>query len=146
MKISYAGEVEALALGRFIEVSALFMDGINKLIPYYNLNQIDIDIIYCPIVMPESLAKIYPPRSRYQKIKKTLNISPQIRYEIFLHGSLVDSLREYHSGLMIDYDLAQKSGMNIAQFSSFIDLIDYQHHHVVENLFGGNGDPHPFPP
>jgi len=55
---------------------------------------------YVPIVMPEILRERYPARSKLLRKQRIYDCAPQLNYDVFVHGSLEDQLREYLNGIM----------------------------------------------
>ncbi|HTQ13354.1 MAG TPA: hypothetical protein VMH86_05700 [Rhizomicrobium sp.] len=74
--------------------------------PYLNaafatssLATLDVKIRYVPIVMPEGMRQRYPARSKLRKKERLYDCAPQLNYEVFIHGSFEDQLREYIRGI-----------------------------------------------
>ncbi|HEX3945362.1 MAG TPA: hypothetical protein VHW69_14875 [Rhizomicrobium sp.] len=74
--------------------------------PYLNeefvrtsLATVDGELRYIPIIMPEGMRERYPARSELRKKEKVYVCAPQLDYDVFVHGTFEDQLREYLGGI-----------------------------------------------
>src|SRR4051812_36914265 len=54
---------------------------------------------YIPIIMPEGMRERYPARSKLRKKERIYDCAPQLDYDVFVHGTFEDQLREYILGI-----------------------------------------------
>ena len=63
------------------------------------LGDSSIKLRYIPVIMPKESLASYPARSKVRKRENLYDCAPQLNYDIFLHGTFNDQLREYLRGL-----------------------------------------------
>jgi len=64
-----------------------------------NLGSLEGKLRYVPIVMPEGMRERYPARSKLRKKERIYDCAPQLDYDVFVHGTFEEQLREYIRGI-----------------------------------------------
>jgi hypothetical protein len=84
------------------------------------LAELNVAIIYAPIIMPDDALLRYPSRTRTIKSRKTLEIAPHLSYQVFTHGTVEECVKEYVSGIKNATHLLLDLGLNKEQ----LDAVD----------------------
>lgn len=88
------------------------------------LGDSSIKLRYIPIIMPEASLSSYPARSKVRKKENLYDCAPQLNFEIFLHGSFNEQLREYLRGLDEAIIGLERLGATPEVISEFEALLD----------------------
>jgi hypothetical protein len=78
---------------------------------------------YIPIVMPENLRERYPARSKLRRKERIYDCAPQLNYDVFVHGSFEDQLREYLNGIVETSKHLAKLGATRRQIEDFDSIM-----------------------
>jgi len=78
---------------------------------------------YVPIVMPVDMHANYKERSKLNKKQKIYDCAPQLNYEIFVNGSIADSIKEYARGIETCIPHLGGIGLDEGQSIELRDLI-----------------------
>jgi hypothetical protein len=78
---------------------------------------------YVPIVMPEILRERYPARSKLRRRERIYDCAPQLNYDVFVHGSFEDQLREYLNGIVETSEHLAKLGATRRQIEDFDSIM-----------------------
>jgi hypothetical protein len=65
-----------------------------------DLNHLEIQFLYVPIIMLPHLRARYPERSKFRKKDRAYDCAPALDYDIFINGNHQDILREYVGGIL----------------------------------------------
>ena len=90
---------------------------LNSAIAVSSLAELNLELRYVPIAMPENLRGKYPARSKMRKKECVYLCAPQLDYDLFVEGNLEDQLREYLRGV-------SESSTYLAEFGATPEQIE----------------------
>jgi len=81
------------------------------------------ELRYVPIVMPVDMHDKYTERSRLSKKNRIYDCAPQLDYELFVHGSFEEQLREYVRGIALSAPHLKRLGATSGQVEEFESIL-----------------------
>jgi hypothetical protein len=98
--------------------------------PYLNaafstssLAMLECKLRYVPIVMPEGMRERYPARSKLRKKERIYDCAPQLDYDVLVHGTFEDQLKEYMRGIGLSTPYLAGLGASPQQVKDFEAII-----------------------
>lgn len=101
-----------------------------------SLSMLEGKLRYVPIIMPENMRERYPERSKLRKKQKIYDCAPQLDYEVFVHGSFEEQLREYIRGIALSAPHLVGLGATEEQIADFESIMGS----AVERILRENPD------
>ena len=99
MRFWASAEVFAPASSAVARSERALEDYLNRVMQQTCLKELDLTLLYVPIIMPHQMRKRYPSRTRLRAEARTSECAPQIDYDVFVQGSFDRQLHEYVNGL-----------------------------------------------
>ena len=128
MEFSESAELDYTVPGReFNRISVDVSRELNKRLENSSFAEVDLKLIYCPILMSDRYIESYPARSRYQRKKKILGCAPQLDYARYMAGNFKTRRDIYLDGLLNEAEILMKRAnipsIKIAEFQNIIEAI-----------------------
>ena len=128
MRIGHAAEVDETALFGLHDVRSTIEQAIEEYIAHSPLKDLDVEILYVPIVMDPVGRLRYPARSRMYKGNKKYGCSPQLDNRPFVARDFKAAAREYLRGLKECQGHLARMGASADQFRAFGQMLDALQH------------------
>lgn len=125
MKFSNAAEVHKDAYPALRRVRTIVDDYIlGAMKNSRQLDKLDIEIRYVPILMPPDFIERYPARSKLLLKKKEFDCSPQLNYEVFVSGTFEQQVNEYVRGLSDSVPYLKELGATPEQTAEYKAILE----------------------
>lgn len=128
MRIGHVAEVDEAALFGLRDVRSTVEPAIEEYIAHSPLKDLDVEILYVPIVMDPGAHRRYPARSRMYKGNKRYGCSPQLDVRPFVARDFKASAREYLRGLEECQGHLARMGAFSEQVEAFGKMLDALQH------------------
>jgi hypothetical protein len=123
MQLLTTVEIFAPAAKNFEAAGQLVDEILRKSILESSLAFLDLDLIYCPIVMPKEMHSRYPARSKVWAKKRRYDCAPLLDFETFMSGSVQSKISEYVRGLRLAAPHLSELGASPVQIQEFNDIL-----------------------
>ena len=125
MDYGSTAEIDHSVMGRKFSRLSLEADEFMRMrLSESSLAGVDIEFVYCPILMHERYRIGYPSKSFYSKKKRILTCNPQLDYDSYIAGDFEARRRIYLEGLLSASDLLKKAGVSEAQIQEFTAIVE----------------------
>jgi hypothetical protein len=128
MRIGHAAEVDESSLLGLHDIRLTIETAIDDYIAHSPLKDLDVEILYVPIVMDPVRRLRYPARSRMYRGNKKYGCSPQLDDQPFVARDLKAAAREYLRGLEECQGHLARMGASVEQVESFGHMLDALQH------------------
>jgi hypothetical protein len=128
MRIRHAAEVDEAALFGLHDVDMAIEPAINDYIAHSPLKDLDVEILYVPIVMGPVRRLRYPARSRMYRGNMKYGCSPQLDDQPFVARDFKAASREYLRGLEECQGHLARMGASADQVESFGKMLSALQH------------------
>jgi hypothetical protein len=98
--------------------------------PYLNaafgtstLAELECELRYVPIIMPEDSRERYPARSKLRKKQRVYDCCPQLNYDVFVQGTFESQLQEYLRGIALSAPHLAGLGASRTQIEEFEKIL-----------------------
>lgn len=89
-----------------------------------SLEDLDAEVSFCPILMPEERRQYYPARSRLDRKNRVFYCSPQLDYDVFLSGDLKGQLNNCIEELLEAAEPLRKLGASEQQIQDYVEMLE----------------------
>lgn len=114
-------KMEKISLESEMRINAEFCTG--------DWNALQLEIVYCPIILSAKSKSIYPSRTFFGNGKKVLYCGPHLNYDVFVSGEEAQIRKEFYLGIKAIIPFLSK-----AKFSEGLTI---KLKKMIENLAAG---------